>query len=89
MEKVTTVRYVITGPDGQFLYDLWHGQAHWTVAAQHPMQTGHAWLSFDNAIAKLKEAREALGRDDLNLSLMKLERRSGAWELISQQGVTA
>lgn len=84
-----TARYIITAPDGRFLYDLWQGQGWWTAHAHDPLQTCHSWLSFENATAKLKEACTALKRNDLFLSLVTLEKHDDKWALISQQGVAS
>jgi hypothetical protein len=89
MEKVIRTCYIITAPDGKFLYDIWRGAAFWTTAAHYSVGAGQAWLNHDTAAAKLKEARSALGRDDLNLTLVTIAKRDLDWVLVSQRGVAA
>jgi hypothetical protein len=88
MEKVVTTRYIIT-QGSQFLIGFYRNEAYWSSVPHDAVQTGHAYLNHGNAIAKLKEARSALGRDDLSLTLVTLAKQGLRWDVLSQQGVTA
>jgi len=82
-----TIRYLITSPDGKFLYDLWNGQAYWTTAAHYSVGAGLGWLTHDTATAKLQEVRDLLHRDDLSLTRVEMVKRDRDWVLVSQEGV--